>query len=237
VPAKLILEESNKPLTEVEPMDPNRPILTRLPNLKVIHSYDPDSGDTILTREDLVVVINSETKNSTFVQHADGTQMFSEIIETYPSLEHVMSQGEVMLDQVAEIYPKNPRNRPLTPPLGLMDSEGSGEGEGEGGKANVGGEKKRNLASQDKKRSFVEEEKRASLVGAEMDKKKQSIFRVPRTSKGPSLLHEPPPILPNITTTWHVHKEGLAKVQGKVRTYFLISLSKNIWIYIRFIGW
>jgi hypothetical protein len=203
-------------------------------NLKVIHSYDPDSGDTILTREDLVVVINSETKNSTFVQHADGTQMFSEIIETYPSLEHVMSQGEVMLDQVAEIYPKNPRNRPLTPPLGLMDSEGSGEGEGEGGKANVGGEKKRNLASQDKKRSFVEEEKRASLVG---DKKKQSIFRVPRTSKGPSLLHEPPPILPNITTTWHVHKEGLAKVQGKVRTYFLISLSKNIWIYIRFIGW
>ena len=189
MPAKSIPEGLVEPRLNVEPVDPNRPILTQLPSLKVVHCYDPHSGDMVTTREDLVVVINSETKKSTFVQHADGTHMYSEVTETYPS-NHIMSQGEVMMDQLCEIYPKNPRVRPLTPP---PEPQGEGNGEGEEG---------------------VE----GNIVGEE-GKKKQSV----RKSLGASLLPEPPPIMPDLTTIWHVHKEGLAKVHGKVFYHYSLT--------------
>lgn len=198
-------------------MDPNRPVLTQLPNLKVVHFYDPNSGDSILTREDLVVIINSETKKSTFVQHADGTQMYSEITETHRSLEHVPSQAEVMLDQIAEIYPKNPSNRTPFLPSELL--EGEEDKVEEGGDENKDTEKRGSLADQAKK-------------GSMMDEKEQYIFDSggPKTTIRPSVLLEPLPILPDVTTTWHIHKEGLAKVQGKVGTCLLFVVSKKTYM-------
>lgn len=227
VPSDLIPEESAEPVPEPEPVDPNRPILTQLPNLKVVHFYDPDTGDDVMTREDLVVVIKSQTKKSTFVQHADGTQMYSEVTETYPSPEHVMSQGELMMAQITDVYPTNPP-RVKDEPKHL---EGEGEGDAEGGEGNEDGEKRASLAGEGKKGSIVEKkgsvaggEKKGSVTGAEkkgsvMDEKKQSISQagVPKQpSIRPSLLMEPPPPQREVTTTWHVHKDGLAKVQGKV---------------------
>lgn len=230
VPAELIPE----PVPEPEPVDPNRPILTQLPNLKVVHFYDPDTGDDVMTREDLVVVIKSQTKKSIFVQHADGTQMYSEVTESFPSAEHVLSQGELMMAQITEVYPANPprvKDKPKHP-------EGEGEGNekrpslaGEEDKKGsiVGAEKKVSLKGTEKKGSVAEKkgsvtgaEKKGSVAGAEkkgsvMGEKKQSISEPKKSSIRPSLLLQPSPPKPEVTTTWHVHKDGLAKVQGKVR--------------------
>jgi len=245
LPVELIPGGSTEPVTER--VDPHRPILTQLPNLKVVHFYDPDTGDDIMTREDLVVVIKSQTKKSTFVQHADGTQIYSEVTETYPSPEHVMSQGELMMAQITEVYPANPP-RVKDEPKHL---EGEGNGDGEGGEGNEDSEKRGSLADEGKRGSVVGAEKKPSLKGTEKTKggmtgaekkgsvtgtekkgsvaeaeKKQSISEAgapKKTSIRPSLLLEPPPLKPEVKTTWHVHKDGLAKVQGKVRV-FLVSL-------------
>lgn len=242
VPAELIPEAPAEPVPE--PVDPNRPVLTELPKLKVVHFYDPDTGDDVMTREDLVVVIKSETKKSTFVQHADGTQMYSEIAETYPSPEHVLSQGELMMAQIHEVFPANPprvKDEP-EPPKGECPPEGA-EGEdgekrgsvaGEAGKKGsiAGGEKKGSIAGGDKKASLTEKkgslaeiktsltggEKKGSLTEGEkkVEERECKICDPLGLKIRRSLLPEPPPIPPEVTTTWHVHKDGLAKVQGKV---------------------
>lgn len=68
-----------------ETKEPPKPSLTQLPNLKVVHFYDPDTGDEILTREDLVVVVTCEEQHSKLVQHAEGTHIYSEVWEYFPS--------------------------------------------------------------------------------------------------------------------------------------------------------
>lgn len=71
-------------LSDIQSKEPMKPILTQLPDLKVVHFYDPDSGDEIMTREDLVVVVTCEKQHSTLVQHADGTYIYSEVGEYFP---------------------------------------------------------------------------------------------------------------------------------------------------------
>jgi hypothetical protein len=92
---------------ELEP----KPELTQLPDLKLAHFYDPDTGDEIMTREDLVVVINSTSNQSTLVQHADGTHIYSEIREIYHP-EHEKTSGELMMDQITEVYPSGEKKEP-----------------------------------------------------------------------------------------------------------------------------
>lgn len=64
--------------------EPIKPTLFYLPNLKVSHCHDPKTGNKITTREDLVVVVTNEENNSTLVQHADGTHIYSEELEFFP---------------------------------------------------------------------------------------------------------------------------------------------------------
>ena len=78
--------------------------LTQLPNLEIAHFYDPDTGNAIMTREDLVVVITSHTLNSCLVQHADGTHIYSEVKEMYVP-PHQLTQGELMMEQIEEPFP------------------------------------------------------------------------------------------------------------------------------------
>lgn len=205
---------------EVRPIEPADPIFIPLPKLKVEHFYDPETGDEVMTREDLVVVIKSERKKSTFVQHADGTQIYSVITEVCSTPENVMSQGEAMMDQIAEVFPKNPpRIKPevLRPEGEIASKDEGGEGNEYGERrvsAGAGGTEKKGSV----RHTLAVADKKDNLMG----KKNPSISKSEGSEKPyikPSLLDlHPRPVLPEISTTWHIHKEGLAKVQGKVIT-------------------
>ncbi|KAJ7533838.1 hypothetical protein O6H91_13G067000 [Diphasiastrum complanatum] len=54
---------------------------TVAPSKKIVQINDPDTGTSIVTREDLVVVINSPKESTCLVHHADGTQMFSQVMK------------------------------------------------------------------------------------------------------------------------------------------------------------
>ncbi|XP_073389288.1 uncharacterized protein [Physcomitrium patens] len=202
---------------EVRPIEPTDPIFIPLPKLKVEHFYDPETGDEVMTREDLVVVIKSERKKSTFVQHADGTQIYSVITEVCSTPENVMSQGEAMMDQIAEVFPKNPpRIKPevLRPEGEIASKDEGGEGNEYGERrvsAGAGGTEKKGSV----RHTLAVADKKDNLMG----KKNPSISKSEGSEKPyikPSLLDlHPRPVLPEISTTWHIHKEGLAKVQGK----------------------
>lgn len=105
------LVEEPPPVEVKEPEPAPKPELTQLPDLKLAHFYDPDTGDEVMTREDLVVVINSTSKQSTLVQHADGTHIYSEIREIYHP-EHQKTSGELMMDQITEVYPSGEKKEP-----------------------------------------------------------------------------------------------------------------------------
>ena len=103
--------EEPPPVEVTEPEPEPKPELTKLPDLKLAHFYDPDTGDEVMTREDLVVVINSTSNQSTLVQHADGTHIYSEIREIYHP-EHEKTSGELMMDQITEVYPSGEKKEP-----------------------------------------------------------------------------------------------------------------------------
>ena len=109
----------------VEVKEEPKPELTQLPDLKLAHFYDPDTGDEVMTREDLVVVINSTSHQSTLVQHADGTHIYSEVREIYHP-EHDKTSGELMMDQITEVYPSGDKKGPEG-----GESKGGGEEEGD----------------------------------------------------------------------------------------------------------
>lgn len=74
-----MLESSN-----IESIEPAKPTLTKLPNLKVAHFYDLDTNYEIMTREDLVVVVTCKEQHSSLVQHTDGTHIYSEVWDFSP---------------------------------------------------------------------------------------------------------------------------------------------------------
>jgi hypothetical protein len=78
----LPLKVTNDLGTQLE--ETTTPILTQLPELNVVHLYDPDTGEEIMSREDLVVVVTCQEQHSQLVQHADGTHIYSEVSEYFP---------------------------------------------------------------------------------------------------------------------------------------------------------
>lgn len=241
--------------------------LTQLPNLEIAHFYDPDTGNEIMTREDLVVVITSDTHKSCLVQHADDTHIYSQVTEIWVP-QHQITQGELMMEQIIEPFPTGRNKEDL-----LVQGKEKEEQPNKDGskKPNVVGEhndivpiemkkgiekkpsvgqkpiegdyeKKHPLIGTEatfpdkpgvKASSFAEAQKKHSQTWApegygEACAGKPDCVWPPQEPGTPKQRYETPPLeeddgkstqLPDSRVeiaTWHVRKEGFAKVHGKV---------------------
>jgi hypothetical protein len=184
------------------------PKLVQLPNLKVAHFYDPDSGNEIMTREDLVVVMTSTEHKTCLVQHADGTYIHSETKEIYHAQE-VVTSGKLMIEQITEVFPT--KQHPL-----LGDKIANIPPDRPGLQIST-------FASPQAKHSATW----PPLGYGEAPQDIPEHVWPPREQTSPKERYTtPPPDLPQelpqrdpqieVSTTWHVRKDGQPKVHGKV---------------------
>lgn len=88
------------------PAQDSNPKISELPKKKVVQFMDPDSEALITVREDLVIMMQPSNESYCFVQHADGTQIFSEQKELTIEKEKSTSCEHVPVsDVVAEERP------------------------------------------------------------------------------------------------------------------------------------
>ncbi|KAL2610808.1 hypothetical protein R1flu_022500 [Riccia fluitans] len=83
--------------SEISPVDTVQHL--EMPEKKVVEIYDPDSGSSILTREDLVIVVNADDQGVHVVQHMDGTHIYSEIKDVTPN-DYRQSKGQQMFEDI-----------------------------------------------------------------------------------------------------------------------------------------
>ncbi|KAH8944050.1 hypothetical protein BDL97_13G088400 [Sphagnum fallax] len=183
------------------------PKLVQLPNLKVAHFYDPDSGNEIMTREDLVVVITSTEHRTCLVQHADGTYIHSETKEIYHA-QDVVTSGKLMMEQITEAFPT--KQHPL-----IGDKIANIPPDRPGLQVST-------FASPQTKHSATW----PPLGYGEAPQDLPEHVWPPREQTSPKQRYTTPPDLPpelpqrdpliEVSTTWHVRKDGQPKVHGKV---------------------
>jgi hypothetical protein len=196
------------------------PKLVQLPNLKVAHFYDPDSGNEIMTREDLVVVMTSTEHRTCLVQHADGTYIHSETKEIYHA-QDVVTSGKLMMEQITEVFPT--KQHPL-----IGDKIANIPPDRPGLQIST-------FASPQTKHSATW----PPLGYGEAPQDIPEHVWPPREQTSPKERYTtPPPDLPQelrdpqieVSTTWHVRKDGQPKVHGKVgeQQIFFSSLSLSL---------
>jgi hypothetical protein len=197
------------------------PKLVQLPNLKVAHFYDPDSGNEIMTREDLVVVITSTEHRTCLVQHADGTYIHSETKEIYHA-QDVVTSGKLMMEQITEAFPT--KQHPL-----IGDKIANIPPDRPGLQVST-------FASPQTKHSATW----PPLGYGEAPQDLPEHVWPPREQTSPKQRYTTPPDLPpelpqrdpliEVSTTWHVRKDGQPKVHGKVgeQQIFFSSLSLSL---------
>jgi hypothetical protein len=197
------------------------PKLVQLPNLKVAHFYDPDSGNEIMTREDLVVVITSTEHRTCLVQHADGTYIHSETKEIYHA-QDVVTSGKLMMEQITEAFPT--KQHPL-----IGDKIANIPPDRPGLQVST-------FASPQTKHSATW----PPLGYGEAPQDIPEHVWPPREQTSPKQRYTTPPDLPpelpqrdpqiEVSTTWHVRKDGQPKVHGKVgeQQIFFSSLSLSL---------
>ncbi|CAM6096484.1 unnamed protein product [Calypogeia fissa] len=125
-------------MTDLLETNPNLPPVAterchvQLPSKKVVQIVDPDSKSSLITREDLVVVMNTNDNTVRLVQHADGTHIYSEVKETIH--EYNPSVGQISLDETKknslsiQLKPTNPSIETMAnidpPPISYMKTGG-----------------------------------------------------------------------------------------------------------------